>query len=112
MLKAIRIWHRRRQYRTGGSITKFIARDIRREVEVLDASRIADGVLLVRICTWNVLYADRGIVPKPSMGAARWVRLDEIWNWSGEAWGGPVPPGADATAGAGGGVDLEAVGDE
>jgi hypothetical protein len=66
-----RVWRWRRQYRFGHVLTKFIARDIRREVEVVDVSRIEEGVISVKLCTWNVLYAARGITPKPPFGGVR-----------------------------------------
>lgn len=52
--------HLRRLYRSGRLVIRFIAPNIRRDVEVLDASRVYDGLLLVRQRTWNVLYASHG----------------------------------------------------
>lgn len=70
---------------------QFLAPDIRRDVEVVDASEIDEGFVNARIRTWNVLYAVRGIAEPPEFGAPRRVAIAELWKWTGESWGGPVP---------------------
>ena len=64
---------------------------------MIDASRIESGVLTVRTRTWNVLYAIKGLAPEPPFGDAREVAIRDLWKWTGEPWGGPVPPGSDGT---------------
>ncbi|HVV99083.1 MAG TPA: hypothetical protein VHB77_02015, partial [Planctomycetaceae bacterium] len=78
-------------YRPGRIIRRFLARDIRREVEVVDVSRIESGVISARIRTWNLLYAARKLVPQPPFGEVREVEIRNLWQWTGETWGGPVP---------------------
>ena len=98
MLHKIRLWHWKRRYRTGRTVTQFLAPDIRRDVEVLDASRIDAGVITARTRTWNVLYAIKGLAPEPPFGEVRTVEIRELWKWSGAPWGGPVPDSTDGTA--------------
>jgi hypothetical protein len=97
-LHKIRSWYWTRRYRPGRTITQFIACDVRRDVEVVDASRAAAGVLTVKTRTWNVLYAIRGIEPQPPFGDIREVAIPDLWKWSGESWGGPVPASTDRAA--------------
>jgi len=91
MFERVRLWHLRRTYRPGRILSHFLARDIRRDVEVIDAARITEGVITVRVRTWNVLYAIRGLVPEPPFKPARETLIRDLWKWTGESWGGPVP---------------------
>ena len=94
-LHKVRSWYWTQRYRTGRTLTRFIAPDIRRDVEVVDATRAAGGVLVVRTRTWNVLHTIRGLAPQPPFGDVREVRITDLWKWSGESWGGLVPAGTD-----------------
>jgi hypothetical protein len=98
-LQKIRLWRWRRRYRRGEVLTRFIACDIRRDVEVVDTSRIEAGVISARTRTWNVLYAVKNIAPEPAFGAVREIAIKDLWNWPGEPWGGPVPASTDRAAG-------------
>jgi hypothetical protein len=89
--KKIRLWYWKRQYRSGCVVSSFLAPDIRRDVEVIDASRVEDGVISARIRTWNVLYAIKGIAPEPPFGEVREIAIKDLWTWTGELWGGRVP---------------------
>ncbi len=91
----LRRWHQRRLYRPGQIVSQFLAPDVRRDVEVVDASGIDAGLLAVRTRTWNVLYAIKGLSPEPPFGEVRTVAVEDLWAWSGESWGGPVPAGED-----------------
>ena len=91
MFARIRRWYRRRVYRPGRVISRFLVPDIRRDVEVVDASRIDAGLVTVRTRTWNVLYAAKGLSPEPPFGKTLTVEVGNLWAWSGEPWGGPVP---------------------
>ena len=98
-LKKFRSWSWKRRYRAGMTISQFIAPDVRRDVEVIDAARAGNGVLVVRTRTWNVLYAHRGLAPQPPLGEVRTVQIKDLWKWPGEPWGGPVPASLDAVEG-------------
>ena len=70
MFARIRRWYWRRVYRPGRIVSRFLAPDVRRDVEVVDASEIEAGRLIVRSRTWNVLHAIRGLSPEPPFRAA------------------------------------------
>ena len=91
LFDALRQRFRRRQFRVGATLTRFVAKDIRRDVEVVEASELDRGVITARICTWNVLYAVKGLVPEPAFSEPRQIELEHLWQWSGAPWGGPVP---------------------
>jgi hypothetical protein len=76
-------------------MTRFIACDVRRDVQIVDASEIEEGVISVRTRTWNVLYSIRHIKAKPEFGDTRKIAIKDLWTWSGERWGGPVPDSTD-----------------
>src|SRR5438046_2919210 len=82
----LRRWHRRRMYRPGRVVSRFVAPDVRRDVLVVDASRIDAGVVAARVRTWNVLYAARGLAPVVPFGEVQVVELAGLWAWSGAAW--------------------------
>jgi hypothetical protein len=92
MFKSIQNWFRRRRFREGETISRFIACDIRREVQVVSAARIVDGFITAHIRTSNVLYTSKGLVAKPEFEPAREIRIDELWKWTGKSWGG-LPDG-------------------
>lgn len=91
LLNMLRVWRWRRQYRVGSVVTQFVAKDIRRDVEVIDCSELDSGLILGRVRTWNVLHARHGIKAKPSFGEARRLHICDLWHWPGPDWGGPVP---------------------
>ena len=92
MLKSIRRWFRRRQYRVGRVISRFIARDVRRDVEVTDACRIDEGFITARVRTLNVLYQMHGLVPESEFELPREIAIADLWRWTGQSWGG-LPDG-------------------
>ncbi len=91
MLGRLRRYLRRRKYTPGAQLSQFLAPDLRRDVEIVDASELDDGYVSARIRTWNVLYAIKGLHPQPEFAAPRRVAIAELWKWTGEPWGGPVP---------------------
>ncbi len=95
ILQNFQLWMCKRKYRPGKVITRFIARDIRRDIEIVDVSDISDGIIKVRTRTWNVLYATKGLQPPPSFGEIKRIEIKHLWNWNGERWGGPVPDSTD-----------------
>lgn len=88
MFRVIRNWLRRRRFQEGKIVSRFIARDVRRDILVVSASRIDEGVLTGRVRTTNVLYLSRGLVDQPEFGPLQELRLDEMWHWTGQSWGG------------------------
>jgi hypothetical protein len=95
LLKNMRLWLWKRRYRPGRTITRFLAPDVRRDVEVIDVSNIEAGIISARIRTWNVLYAIKGIASAAPFGDVEKIDIKNLWIWSGEPWGGPVPDSND-----------------
>ena len=73
-------------------LSRFIARDVRRDVLIVSAARIDEGIVTAQVRTTNVLYVSRGLVPAPAFDSARELHIDELWHWSGKIWGG-LPDG-------------------
>ena len=92
MLISFHRWFQKRRYRVGRVISRFIAPDVRRDVEVLDISRIDEGFITVRIRTANVLYQSKGLAPPPEFSSPMEMAPAELWRWTGQPWGG-LPDG-------------------
>lgn len=88
MFKKIRHWLRRRTFREGQTVSRFIAPDIRRDILVISTARVDEGIITGRVRTTNVLYLSNGLVPQPEFEPTRELRIDELWQWSGQNWGG------------------------
>jgi hypothetical protein len=65
MFKNIQSWFRRRRFREGKTLSRFIARDVRRDIQIVSAARIDEGFITARIRTSNVLYDSKGLAAKP-----------------------------------------------
>ncbi len=87
----LRNWLRRRRFKQGSQLTRFLVPDIRRDVEVVDASEVESGFVTARVRTWNVLYVSRGFAPVPEYGPPRRLAIEDLWHWDGASWDGPVP---------------------
>lgn len=90
LLAGIRRRRNRRVYAAGARVSRFVATDVQREVEIVDASDVDDGYVQARVRTWNVMYVARGLATKPGFGEARRVGVESLWIWHGPDWGGPV----------------------
>jgi hypothetical protein len=93
LVKTFRNWSRRRTFRDGKVLSRFIARDIRREILVVSAARVDEGIITGRVRTINVLYLSKGLVPEPEFEPPQELRVDDLWHWSGKPWGG-LPDGS------------------
>lgn len=92
LFKSIRGRFRCWRYREGRKLSRFIARDIRREILIDSAAKVDVGIITGRVRTMNVLYVARGLVPEPEFEPARELRICEMWRWTGQSWGG-LPDG-------------------
>jgi len=92
LLERLRRWSRRREYREGEIVSRFIARDVRRDILVVSVARIDEGVITGRARTTNVLYLSKGLIHPPEFTPATEFRIDEMWHWTGQSWGG-LPDG-------------------
>lgn len=72
----------------GQVLSRFIAPDVRRDILVIATDRLGEGVITARVRTTNLLYVSRGLMPQPDFEPPRDVRLDELWKWTGQRWGG------------------------
>ncbi len=88
----IRAWLRRRQFRDGQMLSRFIARDVRRDVLVVSAARVEDGIIIGSVRTTNLLYVSKGLIRQPDFEPAMELRSDDLWKWTGNDWGG-LPDG-------------------
>lgn len=87
----LRNWLRKRRFRRGNQLTRFLVPDVRRDVEIVDDSEVESGFVTARVRTWNVLYVARGFATAPAFGPPRPLAIDALWHWDGASWGGPVP---------------------
>ena len=80
----LRDWNRRRIFREGRVLSRFIACDVRRDILVVSSLRVHEGLITGRIRTSNVLYASKGLVPEPKFGPEEEIKLQEMWRWTGK----------------------------
>ncbi len=92
VFKLIRLWWRRRKFREGRILSQFIACDVRRDILIVSAARLEEGIITGRERTTNVLYVAKGLGPQPVFGPPREIQIKEMWNWTGNTWGG-LPDG-------------------
>ena len=92
MLDTFQRWLRRRTYREGRTISRFIACDIRRDILIISTAQINEGIITGRVRTTNVLYLSRGLIKKPEFDSPTELHLKTMWNWTGQPWGG-LPDG-------------------
>jgi hypothetical protein len=92
MFKTFQNWSRRRRFREGRILSRFIARDVRRDILIVSAARIDEGFVTGRVRTMNVLYVSHGLIPQPEFEPAKELRIQEMWDWTGKSWGG-LPDG-------------------
>jgi hypothetical protein len=92
MIQTIQNWFRRLRFRPGATISRFIARDVRRDVKIISAARLSEGIVTARVRTTNVLYRSNGLVPPSEFGPETELEIDKLWLWTGQSWGG-LPDG-------------------
>src|SRR5687768_962166 len=92
-VNSIRRWYRRWKFREGKLLSRFIGRDIRREILIISVAKLDDGIVTARVRTTNILYLSNGLVPVPEFEPAREIRIDEMWRWTGKSRGG-LPDGS------------------
>ena len=96
MFQTLHRWFRRRRFREGRTISRFIARDVRREILVVSAARVDEGIITGRVRTTNVLYLSGGLVRESEFGPPTELRIVDMWRWTGQSWGG-LPDGTSIT---------------
>ena len=88
ILKTIQRLFHGRKFREGRTLSRFIAFDIRREILIVSTARLAEGIIMGRVRTTNVLYVSKGLTPQPEFEPPRELQIKEMWNWTGKSWGG------------------------
>jgi hypothetical protein len=88
MFKTVQSWWRRRRFREGKTLSKFIALDVRRDVLIVSAARVDEGIITARVRTTNVLYVSNGLMAEPEFEAEKEIEIDKLWHWTGKPWGG------------------------
>ena len=88
LFKTIRDQFRRKRYRENQTLSRFIAKDIRREILIVSAARVEEGIITGRVRTTNLLYVSHGLVPEPEFEPVKELRINEMWRWTGKSWGG------------------------
>lgn len=84
-----RLLHRPRPtFREGQIISQFIAADVRRDVLIVSAAQVDQGIVTCRVRTMNLLYVSMALVSEPEFGPPRTIHIDDLWQWTGEDWGG------------------------
>ena len=69
-------------------LSRFIAHDVRRDILIVSAAHVDEGFITGRVRTTNIVYATRSLVPPSEFEPVRELRLDDLWRWSGQSWGG------------------------
>ena len=88
MFTRLRNLYRRWKYQEGRVLCQFIASDIRREILIVSAEKVESGLIVGQVRTTNVLYLWHGLISEPEFEPARELRIDEMWHWTGQPWGG------------------------
>jgi len=93
LFKRIRGWYRRRMYRPGQTLSRFIACDVRRDIKILSIDAIDNGEFIGQLRTINVLYIIKGLAKESAFSDPVTLNIKTMWNWTGAGWGG-LPDGS------------------
>lgn len=88
MFRQLQLWSRRRQFREGTTVSQFIARDVRRDIRIVSAARLDEGIITAMVRTTNLLYVARGLAQQPDFGPPAEIHIETMWDWTGQSWGG------------------------
>lgn len=97
MFRRVRKWFRRRSYREGRTLSRLVAFDARREILIVSAAKVEEGIITGQVRTTNVLYLSSGLAAEPEFGPPQELRLAQMWHWTGQPWGG-LPNGTSLAA--------------
>ena len=79
-------------FHIGKTLSSFIARDVRREILVVNIDELDSGYIVAKVRTTNVLYLSKRLTAEKQFGEAERVPIEGMWNWTGQSWGG-LPDG-------------------
>lgn len=73
-------------------LSQFIARDVRREILVINIDEIESGFIVAQARTNNLLYLSKNLTDKSEFGDPERMPIEDMWKWTGQSWGG-LPDG-------------------
>ena len=73
-------------------MSQFIAKDVRRDVEIVSVDELDNGFTTARLRTTNVLYQSYNLIEDNDFSEPERIALDKLWEWTGHNWGG-LPDG-------------------
>ena len=79
-------------YRPGRVLSRFVARDVRRDIKIVSVDNLDSGAILAQVRTNNVLYLSKGLAPQQDFSEPTILDVATMWKWSGKPWGG-LPDG-------------------
>ena len=69
-------------------LSRFVARDVKRQVKLVNIDEIESGFIVAQIKTTNILYLRNKLAEDQPFGSPQRLAIEEIWEWSGQPWGG------------------------
>jgi len=78
----------RAAFNSGEPLSKFIARDVRRQIRIINIDELDSGFVVAQFKTDKVLYVSKNLIDKTEFGSAERISIDRLWEWSGKSWGG------------------------
>ena len=92
LFSKIKIWFLKQGYKEGAEISRFIACDVRRTINIISNEKIDDGLITICVKTNNLLYIYKKLAKESDYGHPVEIQVSDIWNWTGKDWGG-LPDG-------------------
>ena len=88
MFEVIRKHRLRRIWKEGETLSRFVAKDVRRDIEVTSAAHIDEGIVTRRVRTTHLLHEHKDLTAQAEFGPETEVRIEDAWRWDGPGWGG------------------------
>jgi len=77
-------------------MSRFIARDVRREIKIISIDGIDDGLIVGQVRTNNILYLSKKLDAEQEFSDPTTLEISQMWKWTGQPWGG-LPDGTSIT---------------
>ena len=82
----------RSSFHSGKPLSRFIARDVRREILVVNIDEIEAGFVVAKVRTNNLLYLSKRLTAEKQFGNSERIAIEGMWTWTGQQLGG-LPDG-------------------
>lgn len=79
-------------FHSGKPLSRFIARDVRREILVVNIDEIESGFIVAMVRTNNLLYRSKQLTTEKPFDEPERIPIEGMWSWTGQSWGG-LPDG-------------------